>query len=715
MEKILFILILFPMLGAVVVYLVAKQAEVNNSCIGTGKMKRWENFRDGLAILIGIVEFLTMCFAAYSLMGKELIIKEVCGLGLHFSMDGFRGIYGIVAAFMWMMTLFFSREYFSGERHLGRYYLFQLLTLGATLGVFLSADLYTTFIFFEIMSFASYVWVAQEETPGAIRAAETYLAVSVIGGLVLLMGLFLLYAQLGTLEMSELLEAAAVCENRTLLYVAGGCTLFGFGAKAGAFPLHIWLPKAHPVAPSPASALLSGILTKSGIFGILVVSCNIFLHDAGWGLLLLSLGICTMFGGALLAIFSVDLKRTLACSSMSQIGFILIGVGMQGILGEENALAVRGTLLHMVNHSLIKLVLFMIAGVVVMNIHSLNLNEIRGYGRKKPLLNLCFLAGGLGIAGVPLFNGYVSKTLLHESIVEGIALCSSGAVSVNGLFSAEMLTAFLKATEWIFLISGGMTLAYMTKLYVALFVEKNANEKTQKKYDESRCYMKPLSVIAIAGSAMLLLIMGIAPNLVMDRIADLGQGFMHLSGEVHQVHYFSLTNLKGAFTSIIIGVVLYVCIRKFLMEEREGRREYADRWPKWLDIENLLYRPILLKVIPFVCGVVCRVLDSLLDGLILLLRKTVYRNRKIPHELAEGSEFTHAVGVILDWGRRCRRKILRQPVPEHETSYEHKLALQREKIQETNTVIRRSLSFALLLFYVGLVFTLVYVLYLGRG
>ena len=635
-------------------------------------------------------------------MGSELYAPGICGLGLHFCLDGFRGVYGIVAAFMWMMTLLFSREYLGHEKHLGRYYFFQLVTLNATLGVFLSADLFTTFIFFEIMSFTSYVWVAQEETKGALKAAETYLAVAVIGGLVLLMGLFLLYHTLGTLEMSELLSAAAACEDKGVLYIAGVCALVGFGAKAGAFPLHIWLPKAHPVAPAPASALLSGILTKAGVFGILAVSSNIFLHDQRWGLLLLFLGLCTMFGGALLAVFSVDLKRTLACSSMSQIGFILTGIGMQGILGEENGLAARGTLLHMVNHSLIKLALFMIAGVVVMNLHKLDLNDIRGFGRKKPLLNACFLAGALGISGIPLFNGYISKTLLHESIVEGAEL----AVELSG---------FLKAAEWVFLFSGGMTLAYMTKLYVALFVEKNSSVKEQKRFDGMRKYMNPISAFAIVGSSAILPVLGFLPHLVTDKIADLGQGFMNFNGEIHAVSYFSFENLKGGLISIGIGAALYWCIRKFLMAEKQGIREYRNCWPDWLDMEGLIYRPLLLTALPFLARVFCRIFDSLVDGIVVLLRKTIYRDRKIPHELPEGSEFTHLLGEALDWLRNKKRRILRRPAPEHEVSFEHRLAMQREKIMETNTIIQRSLSFGLLLFYVGLVFTLIYLLYLGKG
>ena len=696
MEGLYLALILFPLAGAIAVMAADYKASADG-----GKQIVWQRVRDLLAMTVGVGEFALMCILAYSGMGSGLFVPGICGMGLHFCLDGFRMVYGLVAAFMWMMTLLFSGEYLSHEEHLGRYYFFQLVTLSATLGVFLSADLFTTFIFFEVMSFTSYVWVVQEETKGAIKAAETYLAVAVIGGMVLLMGLFLLYNTLGTLEMSKLLPAAAACEKKDLLFAAGCCTLVGFGAKAGAFPLHIWLPKAHPVAPAPASALLSGILTKAGIFGVLAVSCNVFLWNERWGLLIFSIGLLTMFGGALLAVCSVDLKRTLACSSMSQIGFILIGIGMQGILGEENALAVRGTLLHMVNHSLIKLVLFMIAGVVVMNLHKLNLNDIRGFGKKKPFLNVCFLAGALGISGIPLMNGYVSKTLLHESIVEGIEV-SAG------------LSGFLKMSEWIFLISGGMTLAYMTKLYVALFIEENPDKKEQKRFEGMKKYMNPLSAFAIGGSAFILPLLGVVPGLLSERIADLGQGFMHLEENAAAVSYYSFVNLRGGLISIGIGILLYVGIRRFMMTKKDGVLEYKDCWPKWLDVEELLYRPLLLGILPFLARVVCRILDSLADGVILLLRKSIYRDRKIPHELAEGSEFTHVAGAALDVLRRLKRKIFRQPEPEHEISYEHKLAVQREKIMETNAIIQRSLSFGLLLFYVGLVFTLIYLLYLGN-
>jgi hydrogenase-4 component B len=688
MNTILAILVFYPFIGGLLAY-------------GVGTYD--EDKRDYLADFVVITEFLLMLILAlWRSKGLDaeavtnLYIPQICGFGLNFTLDGFRIVYGLVAALMWMMTTILSREYFGHHENRSRFYLFLLLTLGATMGVFMSADLFTTFIFFEIMSFTSYVWVAQEENAASLRAAATYLAVAVIGGLVMLMGLFILYHELGTMMISELLAAAKAYPDKTILYAAGACMLVGFGAKAGAFPLHIWLPKAHPVAPAPASALLSGILTKSGIFGILVVSSNLFLHDAAWGRLILGIGVLTMFGGALLAVFSVDLKRTLACSSMSQIGFILVGVGMQGLLGEENAMAVHGTLLHMVNHSMIKLVLFMAAGVIFMNTHALNLNEIRGFGRKKPLLKGIFLIGALAIGGIPFFGGYISKTLLHESIVE----YGGGLV--------------MKAVEYIFLFSGGLTVAYMTKLYVAIFMEENESAEVQRKFDHMKQYMNPQSTFALAGSALLLLIWGLFPHSIMDKAAEMGQRLMNLEETGDVVSYFSLTNLSGAVISICIGAIVYfLFIRRYLMKAGTGKkavRRYVDVWPAWLDMENLIYRPLLLRFLPFVFGILCRICDSFLDYLVVALRKTIYRDSPLPHERTEGNVVTETTGRFRNLLQRIANRLWRHNNPV-EKDYVHLYAVRGEEFEETNRIIQRSLSFGLMLFGIGLCLTLIYIIW----
>lgn len=690
MSYLIYGLVFLPMAGALMSFL-----------LGRRHKKCRDYFVGGVAVLeFGLTVFLLYECAAGGITGEIAELPGVCGMGLTFTADGFRAVYACIAALMWMGTSLFSIEYFAHYRNRNRYYLFWLVTLGATEAIFLSADLYTTFVFFEIMSLASYVWVAQDERRESLRAAATYLAVAVIGGLVMLMGLFLLYHQAGTLEIDKLYEA---CQGKNV-HAAALCMLFGFGAKAGAFPLHIWLPKAHPVAPAPASALLSGILTKTGIFGVLVISCKILLHDALWGTFILALGVLTMVAGAVLALFSIDFKRTLACSSVSQIGFILVGIGMQGLLGEENGLAVRGSFLHMVNHSLFKLVLFMIAGVIYMNLHRLDLNEIRGFGRKKPFLAFLYLMGALGIGGMPFWSGYISKTLLHESIVEYTKRLADNSITPV-IFSAGNM----KAIEWAFLVSGGLTVAYMTKLFVAVFVEKNNDAALQEKYDAQKHYMSPLSGAVLFAGSVLFLLMGTLPEITMDRLADLGQGFMGLAETGERISYFGLGNLKGGLTSIAIGAVVYLLARRGWMLGRGDGSVYLDRWPKFLDLEEHLYRPVLLVILPAVCGSVCGFLDKVTDIAVVLLRKTIYRDCTKRGELKEGNWLTYTLGSAANAVCRMMNRIFRKNHPK-ETDYKHKLALDYWGLRETIYMITRSLSYGLILFSIGLCATLIYLL-----
>lgn len=694
MEKaiaiVIYLLVFMPMAAALVSYLIGRKSKKG---------------RDFFVKFITILEF---CLAIKLLIDGNgldemlVYVPEICGMGLTFTVDGFRVLYTAIACFMWMCTGVFSEEYFAHYRNRNRYYLFQLLTLGATTGIFLSADLYTTFIFFEVMSISSYVWVAHDETAPSMRAAATYLAVAIIGGLTLLMGLFLLYAQTGTLRIDELYEA---CQGKNV-YPACLCMLVGFGAKAGAFPLQIWLPKAHPVAPAPASALLSGILTKTGIFGVLVISCQILLYDAAWGAFVLVIGLITMFLGALLAVFSIDFKRTLACSSVSQIGFILVGVGMQGLLGEHNEIAIRGTMLHMVNHSLFKLVLFLVAGVIFMNIHKLDLNDIRGFGRKKPLLKFIYLMGALGIGGIPLGSGYISKTLLHEGMVEYIHELEGGHI-LHSIFSLNAMEIF----EWIFLISGGMTIAYMLKLYVAVFVEKNKDAAVQKKYDDKKTYMKPSNAGVLTICAALFPIMGMLPYATMDKMADMSEGFMGWNHAGHSVDYFTWVNLKGSVISIAIGMVLYFgVVRTVLMKKQaDGSRDYVNRWWKYFDLEDYFYRPVLLKFLPTVMGTICLVLDRLVDGVVVILRKTIYKDSPIHKEWDEGNSVTHALGTIFNKGESVLNKTVWRSMPRM-TDYRHRFALKYASFKENFVFIERSLSYGLILFCLGLCAVLIYLL-----
>ena len=531
-------------------------------------------------------------------------------VGLSFTFGGFQRLYGLVVCFMWLICAMLSPQYFRGHHHLRRYYFFFLICLSFTLGVFLSADLKTTFLFFELMSLGSYVWVVQEETPEALDAGKTYLTIAVLGGLVTLMGLFLLQHLTGTLVLSELKAACAAVTDRTALWWAALCVFFGFAAKAGVFPLHIWLPKAHPVAPAPASALLSGVLTKAGIFGILVVTVYLLPGSRSWGVLVLILGCITMVLGAVMAVFSTNLKYILACSSLSQIGFILVGVAMLTLLGEHNALAAHGTVLYMLNHSLVKLTLFLFAGVVYYNTHQLDLNRIRGFGRGKPLLHGLFLCGACSLAGIP-----------------------------------------------------GFLAAYLTKIYVAVFWQKAPADA----HAASRRWGTPLSVAALMLAAIPLPVLGLLPHGLSEKLAAATLSFTGGHDFSHAVHYLAWENLKGVVISLSIGMLVYfLLIRPLLTERRDGEIRYRSLWPAWLSLEESVYKPFfrwLIRVLMTLCRVAC----DLLDLLVLVMRRTLLRDtrdhvRRSPHSsvvraMSHNSKYSQEetadhVGTVLDTFQR---------------------------------------------------------------
>ena len=615
------LLILMPIIAAPALFLLGR---------------RRDGALDNCAAVIAGAELLLSL--SLTVWPSGLTVPGILVDGLRLGTDGFRVVYSTITSILWFGTTVFSRQYFLCEReHMGSYWAFVMITLGAAQGVMLSLDFMTTFVFFELLSLSSFPWVAQERTKEAIRAAETYLAVAVIGGLILFMGLLLLQAEAGTLVYRELPEALGGRAGGRVLG-AGILILLGFGAKAGMFPLHIWLPKAHPVAPAPASALLSGLLTKVGVFGILMAAGSVFYRDRTFGLVVLALGTVTMVLGAVLALFSVNLKRTLACSSMSQIGFILVGVAAMTLSGsfgaeEGEALASSGLMLHMVNHSLLKLVLFLGAGAVAMNLHTLSLSEVRGWGRNKPVLKLTFGVAALGISGVPLFNGYLSKTLLHEGLVH----CAAQAGALAGL---------LKGVEVLFLGSGGLTFAYMLRLFFCLFVEKNADPVRQARYDGDRTCLSPRSAAVLIGGAALVLAMGVPQAATALAARMTGSALHHFAA-------FSPENLKGSLISLTVGAAVYLGLARPVIR-------YRDLWPKKLDLEDLIYRPLLLRGLPGTLGPVARLfgenlilrplcrfvllaasvagraLDTGTDALILISRRSVFREERV----RDGSNLT---------------------------------------------------------------------------
>ncbi len=712
--------VIFPLLAAFAVWLIFRN-------------KRLDRDRSVLAIVMLVISAVelavVLCYLLcdWGFFGSGFFAAEiyvgVSGLGLHFIYTGFRGVFAVITAFAWFVTFLYAKEFMKNDTRVIRYDFFNLLTLGATMGIFYAADFFTLFFFFEMMSFTSFMWVAHRQTYASQYASGTYLGIAVAGGMAILMGIFIVYANFGTLEFEKL--GTISVENTVPVLAAAVCMFLGFGAKAGAFPVHVWLPASYTEAPAPATTLLSAVLSKTGIFGLILITCELMppLLWGSWGRLILIAGVITMVLGGIRAVMSGNLKTTIAYSSMSQIGFILVGIGMLALHGEfveflgqgrmfvtDEELASfymtrNGVFLHMVNHSIVKLVLFLIAGVVFMNAGSYELNRVRGFGHGKPFLLVTFLLAACGVGGIPLFNGYVSKTLLHESIAEYAKLLGSvqGTMGVQGLSPA-----FVKAVEYLFLFSGGLTLAYMAKLFVVLFVERNEDTLLQDEYEGKKKYASVLSKAAIALCAVPIPLIGVLPNLVADSLATYGAEVSGgLSPFIEQVYYFSLNNLSGAVISVVVAVVVYLLVVRFLMLRRKNEG-YHEIFPAWLDLEKYVYRDIFYRFFAFLLGIIARILDSIVDSIVVFLRKTVYKDRPIPYTLPEGNRMTHLLGKGMENVYRiycaARKKEYRAK------RYEHKLALRSMDLFENMRIIERSLSFGLFMFCVGLGLTMIYLL-----
>lgn len=583
--------------------------------------KRSSVVRDVLTV--GVACIVSVLSLVSAIGETTAFLDGFAGCGIAFSIKGFRAVLYVLCALVFTLSALASHAYFGNEKHTPRYQAFFLVTFGSLLGVFASNNLFSTYVFFEMMSLASWVWVATDETDEARRAADTYLAVAIIGGLVLLYGVSELAALYGAFSYDDIGRYAGLALGNSRALIAGFCLLFGFGAKAGMFPLHIWLPKAHPVAPAPASALLSGILTKAGIFGVLLLSAGVFHGVLPFALAVLISGAITMVLGAVLALLSTNLKRLLACSSLSQIGFILIACACLG-MGEETFHAASGALMHAVNHALTKMTLFLIAGAVYKQNHSLDLNDLRGAGRGNLTLLLCFAVAGLSLAGFPGLSGYLSKTLIHEAILDNTL---SFGVGRSGLVSS---------IEKLFLLSGGMTLAYMLKVFFRLFIERS--DKIPVRLDAG-------TTAAITLPAVVLVLFGTFSTRTVVPLTAFMAG--SLNAHFESVRFFVPENLTGALISLLLGVAIYCIVVRRVLTNTEMR--YRDV-PLRFTLEDNVYRP-LLHLFSLIGALAARLVYRLTDWFVTVLGKLLTLGKKERWTPKEDEHFARYSKAYVPFGR----------------------------------------------------------------
>jgi formate hydrogenlyase subunit 3/multisubunit Na+/H+ antiporter MnhD subunit len=470
-----------------------------------------------------------------------------------------------ITALLWVISSLHAVSYMTMEENRTRYDFFVLASLTANLGVLLAGDLLTLFIFFEGMIIFPYALIAHKEDQPSLEGANFYLYLGVFSSLCLLFAVFLLYYFVGSLRLEPMAELINARLPGRLRYVLAGLMIFGFGGKAGVFFEHFWLPKAHPAAPSPASALLSGAMIKAGAYGIFRTVNMLFVPKDGglsleWltsrhlGYALIWLGVITMFLGVLNALISSNSKRMLAYHSVSQMGYIILGIGCAAYMGADGAMGLAGALYHIVNHALFKSALFLTVGAVYFRTRELDMYKLGGLWRRMPLTCVAMFIAVCGISGVPGFNGFASKTLLHHAIWEAYEYSVHLSPSGRPDF-------WLRVAEVIFIITAGGTFASNIKLWILDFLGKPA-----KKCEHAAPVPWPMKLSLILGSAAILFL-GLYPNWLLERIIGPALAYFNYDSGSHAYHQLYNVHAAAGLRSVI--PILYDPISKALIHSSE--------------------------------------------------------------------------------------------------------------------------------------------------
>ena len=346
---------------------------------------------------------------------------------LIFIPDSLAVLLTIIATVVGSLTVIFSHGYMHGEKSLGRYYALVLLFIGAMAGLVLSGSLFFLFLFWEMTALCSYALISfDSDNPQAVRGGLKALLITQLGGVGLLIGVLAVNAWLGTFDIPTFLAQGGTLPDGVLA-VVGFAFLLAAATKSAQFPFHTWLPGAME-APTPVSALIhAATMVNAGVY-LLARFYPVLAGVPGWTLAVILVGLISAVMGGLMALTTHDLKRTLAYSTISQLGYMVVAVGVGGFFASQ---------FHLFSHALFKALLFLGAGAVIHTVGTRDMRRMGGLWQAMPLVANTFVIGAAALAGVPLLNGFWSKELILETALEnGYPLVYGTLVLVAGLTAA---------------------------------------------------------------------------------------------------------------------------------------------------------------------------------------------------------------------------------------------------------------------------------------
>jgi multicomponent Na+:H+ antiporter subunit D len=337
--------------------------------------------------------------------------------------DGLSSMMLVVINFISLLAVIFSMKYMATYTAKPKYYSLFLLMIAGMNGVVITGDFFNLYVFLEIASIASYALVGFGTGKKELEASFKYLILGGVASTAVLFGIAFLYSMTSTLNMPDVAQQLEMIGmTRTVGFVIA-LFIMGFGLKASAVPFHAWLPDAHPSAPAPISAMLSGVLIKAlGVYTIMRIMFNIVGKNELISAIIMFLGALSMVVGGFLAVGQKDFKRMLAYSSISQMGYVLIATGLALKPGAElivASLALIGALFHLVNHAVFKSLLFLASGAVEYRTGTRDLKQLGGLIKKMPVTGAATTIGSLSIAGIPPFNGFWSKLIIILALFRG--------------------------------------------------------------------------------------------------------------------------------------------------------------------------------------------------------------------------------------------------------------------------------------------------------
>lgn len=376
--------------------------------------KKGLKLRRGAAIAAAAIQLGLVCAAAAAGPGAFTAYEFLDGVPLSFRTDGLGLMFAVLLSVMWLCSAVYSYAYMGHESEEGRYYTFFLLAEGALTGVCFAGNLVTMYLFYEMMTLSTFPLVLHNRLRESVAAGIKYLFYSMGGAFLSLSGILFLSACSDTLSFAPggVLNSALTQGREGLVLLFVFFVIIGFGSKAGMFPLHGWLPDAHPAAPAPASALLSGNITKIGVLAIIRVLFYYVGPDMVRGTWVqyafMALSLLTVFLGSMLSFKEQILKKRLAYSTISQVSYILFGISCL------NGTAFAGALMHVVFHSVAKNVLFLTSGAILFRTGKRRVEELTGIGKQMPITMWCFLLSSLTLIGIPPASAFLSKWYLAE-------------------------------------------------------------------------------------------------------------------------------------------------------------------------------------------------------------------------------------------------------------------------------------------------------------